>query len=203
MIRVVAEPAVASQETQDIFGKLTEDKDPVGSVDINDGGKKKYQDVHDIDQTVEADANTQVPQRGQDYSNKQVPTDRLEDWIQRELPNVDPERLDPIIHRWGMDGLPPNGEDYTEGDDFPKKPKNGDYHRKTYNNIDRNLAPRLYRYSSAKKRWLFMSTDYRYKLRQTKPVMTDFLNPASEDGSIDFRADIDKIEGKIKKDSED
>lgn len=200
MIRVVAEPAIASQETQDIFGKLTEDKDSLGTVDINDGNKKKYQDVHDIDQTVEADGNTQVPQRGQDYANKQHVSNELKDWIQRELPNVDPEKLDPMVHRWGMDALPPNGEEYTEGDNFPNNPKDGDYHRKTYNDIDRNLAPRLYRFSKKKKRWLYLSTDVRYKLRQTKPVLTDFLNPDSEDGSIDPRADVDKIEEKLKKD---
>jgi len=200
MIRVVAEPAIASQETQDIFGKLTEDRDSLGTVDINDGNKKKYQDVHDIDQTVEADANTQVPQRGQDFANKQVISNDLKDWIQRELPGVDPNKIDASVFRWGMDALPPNGEDYTEGDNFPTNPKNGDYHRKTYNDIDRNLAPRLYRYSSRKKRWLYLSTDVRYKLRQTKPVLTDFLNPDSEDGSIDPRADVDKIEEKLKKD---
>jgi len=199
MIRVVAEPAVASQETQDIFGKLTEDRDSLGTIDINDGGKKKYQDVHDIDQTVEADANTQVPQKGQDYANKQHLSNELKDWIKREIPNYNPDRLDPLIHKWGMDALPPNGEDYTEGDAFPGAPKNNDYHRKTYNDIDRNMAPNLYRFSSKKKRWIYLSTDHRYKIRQTEPILSDFLNPASEDGTIDFRADIDKIEAALKK----
>jgi len=199
-LRVIAEPAVSSQETQDIFGKLTEDSDDLGTVDINDGNKKPYQDVHHIDQNIEAEANTQVPQRGHDYANVQHPSNKLKAWIQKNIPNYDPEKLDPLIHRWGMDALPPNGEPYTEGDTFPANPKDGQYHRKTYNDIDINLAPRLYRYSSKKKRWLYLSTDVRYKLRQTKPVLTDFLQPETGDTSIDPRTDVDKIEEKIRED---
>lgn len=193
LLRVVAEPAMASQETQDIFGKLTEDSDELGTVDINDGIRdKKYQDVHDIDQTVQAEANTAVPQKGQDYANKTKLSDELKDWIDGNIPGLDSRKIDRARYQWGVDALPPNGEDYTTGDNFPNKPKDGDYHRLTYDSIDRNLAPRLYRYSKAKNRWIFLETDTRFKHKNTKPVLTDFLFPSRDDE--DQRSDINKIE---------
>lgn len=196
MLRVVAEPAMASQETQDIFGKLTEDSDELGTVDINDGIRdKKYQDIHDIDQTVQADANTAVPEKGQDYSNKTKLSEELKDWIEGNIPGLSTNKLDRDRYVWGVDALPPNGEEYTTGDEFPSKPKDGEYHRLTYDSIDRNLAPRLYRFSSAKKRWIYLETDTRFMHKNTKPVLTDFLHPSREDE--DQRSPINKIEENV------
>ena len=197
MLRVVAEPAMASQETQDIFGKLTEDADDLGSVDINDGiNNKKYQDIHEIDQTIEAEANTAVPQKGQDYADDTMLSNELKDWIDGNIPQLNTDKLDRTRHLWGVDGLPPNGEDYTTGDEFPDKPKDKQYHRLTYEKTDRNLPPRLYRFSKAKNRWLYMETDERYKYKDTKPVLTDFIKPARED--LDQRSDINRITKDIK-----
>lgn len=198
ILRVVAEPAIASQETQDIFGKITEDYDEAGTSDINDGRRnKKYQDTHDVYQTVSADANTAVPQRGQDFANKKQPSDELRDWIEGNVEGLDPAKFDRKRHKWGVDALPPNGEDYTVGDEFPDKPKDGDYHRLTYDKIDQNLAPKLYRYSDAKKRWLYLETDNRYRWRNTKPTLSEFLSTPSEDE--DDRSDINKIEENLNK----
>ena len=194
MLRAIAEPAMASRETQDIFGKLTEDFDEVGTSDINDGNRrnKKYQDIHDVSDTVASDANTQVPHRGQDYANKQKISEELRHWIDDNLDGKDPDRIDRIRPVWGIDGLPPNGEDFTEGEKFPDKPKDGEYHRITYDSIDRNLPPMLYRFSEAKNRWIYMETDQRFQFKETKATLTDFLNPAGE--GKDFRSDVDDID---------
>jgi hypothetical protein len=198
LLRVVAEPAMASQETQDIFGKLTEDFDELGTSDTNDGMRnKKYQDIHDIDDSVRAEANTAVPQKGADYADKAKLSEELKDWVEGDLDERLVRKLDRVRHKWGVDGLPPNGKEYTEGDEFPDKPKDGDYHRLTYNKYDRNLPPRLYRFSKAKKRWLYLETDERYVWKDTKPVLDDFISPETEDK--DTRTDINRITEKINK----
>lgn len=197
LLRVIAEPAMASRETQDIFGDLTENYDDVGTASTNDADRrgKNYQDVHDVDDTIASEANTQVPQAGQDFANKQKLSDELRDWIEDDLNGYDPDRLDRKRYMWGVSALPPNGEDYTEGDEFPDNPSDGDYHRLTYNSVDRNLSPNLYRYSKPKKRWLFLESDERYQWKETKPTLTDFINPAGEDK--DFRTDVDEVEDKL------
>lgn len=195
LLRVIAQPAMSSQETQDIFGKLTEDLDHLGTSDINDGIRNKnYQDVHDIDQTIAADANTAVPQRGQDYANVHALSTELKDWINATLPGVDTEKLDRRPPIWAQDALPPNGEDYTVGDDFPNNPSNGDYHRLTYDSIDKTIAPRLYRYSDYKKRWLYLETDARFNVwTGTESTITEFLND-----SVD-KTDVNKIDDHLNK----
>jgi len=198
MLRVIAEPAMASRETQDIFGKLTEDFDEVGTSDINDGNrrKKNYQDIHDVSDAVASEANTQVPHRGQDYANKQKLSNELRQWIEEDLNGKkNPDRLERNRPVWAIDGLPPNGEDFTEGEKFPDNPKDRDYHRLTYDSIDKNLSPALYRFSKAKNKWIYMETDLRHEWKETKATLTSFLNPAGE--NKDFRSDVDEIEDNL------
>lgn len=200
LLRVVAQPAMASQETQDVFGKLTADQDALGTSDIDDGIRdKKYQDVSDIDQTIRAEANTAVPQKGQDFANRQKLSGTLRDWIEGTVPGLDPEKLDRRRTVWSVDGLPPNGEDFTEGDNFPEKPSNGAYHRLTYESTDRNIPPRLYKFSKAKKRWIFMESDRRFIEKNTKPTLEGFVKPVSEDKNKDIRSDINKISENLDK----
>lgn len=192
-LRVVAQPAMASQETQDIFGKLTEDLDSLNTSDNNDGIRdKKFQDVHDIDQTIRAEANTAVPQKGQNYSSRQKFSNNLRDWIEGNVPGANIDKIDAGKPTWGRDALPPNGEDYTQGDVFPENPKNGNYHRLTYDSVDRNLAPRLYRFSKAKNRWIYLESDHRYAGKQTKPMLTGFVSPPLEAPNSTV-SDVNKI----------
>jgi len=56
LMRLIAVPAISSQETQDLFGKLTRDVDSSGLVDIDNGQNDVYQDYSDISQTIKADS---------------------------------------------------------------------------------------------------------------------------------------------------
>lgn len=95
--------------------------------------------------------------------------------------NLNIESLDRNRNLYGVDGMPPNGEPFTEGDDFPKNPKNGDYHRLTYTFLkEREIPPRLYRYSKLKGEWIFIETDRRYVFKKTKPYMQEFID--NDDG---------------------
>lgn len=175
--RVLAQPVIASQETQDILGKLTADIDSSGLVDINNGSNEfKYQDPSAISQTIEAKANDQVPERGTDFGEVTQFSEEMQVW-QDAHPNVDMQKYNRVRDVYGIDAMPPNGLPYTQGDQFPTSPKNGDYHRLTYTYINNNIAPRLHKYSAAKQRWIFMETDKRFEMKNTKPVLQEFLDP--------------------------
>ncbi len=177
--RILAEPLTASQETQDILGKLTVDVDSTGLADLDNGDNSKaYQDMADIDQTIKADANTAVPERGEDFAEVTKFSDDVYEWAS-QYPNLDMKKFDRNVSVFGIDALPPNGLSYTQGDDFPLAPKNGDYHRLTYTQINNTIPARLYKYSIAKSRWIYLATDRREEHKNTKPILQEFLNPES------------------------
>lgn len=172
MQRLLAKQAYASQETQDVFGKLTKNIDNSGLWDNDDGTNTKYQDYSDVSQTIEAEANTAVPQDGADYANVPVLSDELLEYGRDR--NINLDKLSRKRHPHGVDAMPPNGLPYTQGDDFPNAPKNGDYHRLTYNKIDPNIPVRLYRYSTAKNNWVFLEADHRFRLRNTRSKLEEY-----------------------------
>lgn len=177
MQRIVARPLMQSQESQDILGKLTPDQDETGLVDIDDGGTDKpYQDFSEITDTIEAEQNSQVPERGEDYAEVTELSEDVYDWAEDKGNRDLPKKIDRIRSQYGIDAMPPNGEPYTQGDDFPQNPSDGDYHRKTYTNIRTGIPARLYRFSGAKKRWIFLETDRRAEFRNTRPKLQEFLD---------------------------
>ncbi len=178
MQRIIAKPVMASQETQDILGKLTEDADELGTVDINDGGTdKRYQDVMNISHTIKADANTQVPERGVDYADVGEVTAAFYEWAEEQGSQDVARKIDRVTHQFGIDAMPPNGEPYTQGDEFPANPKDGDWHRLTYTSIRSGIPARLHRYSSAKARWIYLEKDKRAEFKDTKPKLQNALDP--------------------------
>jgi hypothetical protein len=183
MQRLIAKPVMASQETQDIFGKLTEDQDELGMVDINDGSNgKQYQDFSAISQTIEADANTQVPENGIDYADIADVSEDFYQWTREESgTNSDAvaRKIDAVRSQFGFDAIPPNGEEYTEGDEFPSSPKDGDYHRLTYTTIRSGIPARLHRYSSAKLTWVFLEKDRRAQFNHVAERVRRKLDPST------------------------
>lgn len=190
MLRLICEPALATQETQDIFGKLTADLVDRGDLfDNNDGNAEKYQDYSNIGKTIKADANTAVPQDGTDFANRMQLSDELLSAADEAGINV--RKLDRNINAsYDKDALPPNGLPYTQADEFPANPKDGDYHRLTYNNIRQGIPPRLYRYSTIKRRWLYIETDNRSRYKNAKSMLEDYKSGAI---GTPFKAtDLDK-----------
>lgn len=174
MQRLIAKPAIASQETQDIFGKLTKNVDSSGLVDNDNGMNTKYQDYSDVTQRIKADANTAVPEDGTDYANVPVLSDELLQY--GEDHNINIGKLSRRRHPTGIDAMPPNGAPYTEGDAFPPNPSNGDYHRLTYVAVGKNIPARLMRYSQLKSRWIFLESDQRARARNTNSRLEEFRN---------------------------
>lgn len=179
MQRLIARPVMASQETQDILGKITEDIDDSGLVDINNGDNTKaYQDLMGISQTIDADQNTQVPERGVDFADIATVPEAFYDFNEEQSGTNDVARkIDRARAQFGYDAMPPNGEEYTQGDEFPTSPSDGDYHRLTYTSIRSGIPARLHRYSSNNGRWIFLEKDRRAEFKNTQELVQRKLDP--------------------------
>lgn len=174
--KLTAKQLIASQETQDIMGKLTRDMDSSGLLDIDDGiNNKKYQDYSAITQNIDAEANTMVPEKGEDYADVMKFSDSVIEWGDKVGKNM--RRYNRVRNIYGIDALPPNGESYTEADEFPKNPKNDDYHRLAYTYVGKDIPARLYRWNAKKNKWLFLERDHRAEIRDAKPLLQDYENP--------------------------
>jgi hypothetical protein len=177
MLRVVAQPMIASQETQDIFGDLVGQVDSSGLFDEDDGQHPVYQDYSEIGQTVEEEAvqEERAPQRGRDSGNEIAQFSEEE--VQRATDvgiSITKIGLNPT-GLYVEDAMPPNGEDFTMGDTFPTSPTDGDYHRMTYSGLAEDVPDRLYRYSTAKGRWVYLETDRRHEFDGQRKKLQEFI----------------------------
>ncbi len=196
--RVIVAPMLATQETADIFGGLDGYEDGTGffanfdeTHGMDTGKHPVVQDHSDISQTIEETSTDKdhLPERGRDPADitefseeqKQAAEDQ-QPGGRHGLENIglNPRQL------YVEDALPPNGLPFTEGDAFPSSPSNGDYHRLTYLQTDVTIPARLFRYSLAKRRWVFMESDRRAVYKETKPVLQEFLGSSSRIPSDDI-----------------
>lgn len=186
--RVVLQPAIASRETQNIFGDLNNSRilNELGLLGGDNGQNPVYQDYTDVTEEIEIESKELVPERGTDVSG-------VHEWSDAEIEEINLRqdasnlpRIDPNTFRktgrtntdnfQARDGMPPNSAPFTEGDAFPSDPVDMDYHRLTYTAIDDNLPARLHRYSGAKKRWIFLQTDHRSQNNTKAPILDEFIN---------------------------
>ena len=200
LLRVVAQPAFASQETQDIFGRLAElEPDSTGRVEGEDGNSSIYQDYFDISQVIEAEARDGVPERGAEASSKvrQFEEDEIAEAAKHGVA-ITKVGLNPT-GIYVEDAMPPNNAEFTEAVEFPDTPAQGDYHRLVYVGTAQDVPARLYRYSEAKGRWIFLEADLRAQYNPVKPLLTEYLNsPTTGDES-----DVTQIREKIQDDCEE
>jgi hypothetical protein len=175
--QVVAGPLIASQETQDIVGPLVEQIDGdnfITSISTPVEQTPDRQEVKEIVEQIKAEANDHVPLKGADVSNFRTPTEQ-------EIVTSAPITKSSTVVTKGLhveDAMPPNGLSYTQGDSFPESPSDGKYHRLTYS--DTGIPTRLYRFSTAKNRWVYLETDRR-KNTVLKPLLNEFLTGTRTD----------------------
>jgi hypothetical protein len=171
LLRVAAMPMLASQETMDIIGDINPPSNLNDFLGIEQSAFNPEAFVSNI--RASAAANTQVPEGGEDTANIRVFTD--EEIKSAASQGVDLGKFN--FNQRGVyveDGLPPNGEPYTEGTSFPTHPKDGDYHRLTYE-AKFNIPVRLHKYSVLKNRWIFVEEDRRSLLVNPKPQLQSLL----------------------------
>lgn len=169
---ITCQPALASHETKDIFGDINKPSSTNSFANLED--PKINLEAFDIDSNIRAQADSDVPQAGSDTSGLREFTP--EDIASAEAVGVSLTRMDAAVGvpAYVEDGMPPNGEPYTEGVAFPSNPINQAYHRLTYPESS-GIPARLHRYSSAKLRWIFIEEDKRGKYSVIKQKSTSFL----------------------------
>lgn len=182
--RIIAQPLLASQETLDVIGDFAPEPDSMGFLDI---ATNNIADMTSIDHLIEASADTNTPERGKDFidvahfDDEQIQQAADQGFDISKL-SYDSKTL------YVEDGLPPNGEEYTTGDEYPEDPIDKHYHRLTFTNSDMNIPPRLYRYSLLKGRWIYCETDRRSQYNNLKPHIQNML----EDDDSTSLEDINK-----------
>lgn len=177
LLRIVAQPAFVSQETQDIFGDLAEtEPDALGTVSGEDGQNPIYQDYFDVSKTIEAEARDAVPERGAEGSStiRAWEESEVQAAIDQGAGNIQKTGLNPT-GLYVEDAMPPNNAPFTEGDEYPAAPSHGDYHRITYSGLAKDIPARLYRYSETKGRWIYLETDLRAQFNPAKPTLKEFI----------------------------
>lgn len=175
---ITLQPAMVSQETQDLFGDLANQKDPngLGLITNNDGNDEFFQDYFDASQTATANAKDDVPEKGAEGSST------IRAWEQNEIDNAKAQGI-PNLQKIGLnykglyveDAMPPNNAAFTEGVAYPTSPVHGAYHRLTFEGLSKDIPAQLYRYSSDKARWIYLETDRRAQFNPDMPTLQEFL----------------------------
>lgn len=169
--KITAAPMIASQETMDIISHIKGQQDDIGFLDVE---QLEITDYTDVSARIQAQADTNVPERGAD-------THKFHTFTQEEIDEaaskgVDVEKLN--IKRRGLyieDGMPPNNEPYTEGPSFPTNPRDGAWHRLTYEGFDSRIPVRLHKYSGSKARWICYEVDRRQQYDVLRPSIQDLI----------------------------
>lgn len=184
LLKVTAKPAYASEETQDIFGDLSEQPVTNGA-DLQSQGNGRnpnFQDFSDITTFIKTAALDNVPENGREGSGL------IQSFEDTELANAQAQGLNPDTLRkiglnkralYSEDAMPPNNAPFTEGPTLPIKPNDKQYHRLTYVGPSQGIPTRLYRYSQAKGRWIYLETDRRAIFNPRKPILTEFIQSGS------------------------
>lgn len=170
--RIIAYPIIASQETMDVIDGFRQEKDSIGYAHLNND---QIQDLTSYTSRVFEQAEANVPEMGSSIYNIAEISDEVSDQIdaalgfkaQSQKLNVNPKGL------YVEDGLPPNGEKFTEGNVLPPNPKNNAYHRLTY--LNNNIPPRLFKYNTTKSKWIFVEADRRQAYNRIKPSIQQHI----------------------------
>ena len=150
------------------------------------GGLGKQLDTTPLTQSEEIgkDAANAVPEIG---SDDQRPT--IEAVLPIPMPPANPKgqpQPTPFNGKQGIyieDGLPKSGEPYGEGYQLPDITgvHDGDYFR-LYYPPETKIAPRLFRFSLVKNRWIYLETDRRGDYSSHKPSVRSILQSSTKQG---------------------
>lgn len=184
LYRFAASPALPSQETRDIFGTLDTQKYLLADSVVSSVVEPPL-DTTPLSQLEEIikGASNKVPEVGSDEGRTiNVP-------VPASAPPANPKgnvSIDEVKFKQSIyieDGLPPGGEPYGEGFKLPEQGTNndGDYFR-LYYAPETKIAPRLYRFSAVKNRWIFQEQDKRGLYSSHKPAVRSILESNTKQG---------------------
>jgi len=179
--RFTAQQALPSQETRDIFGTMNTEKYLMADSIFNNGIGQQV-DTTPLTRTEEISkaAANKVPEVGSD-DNRSIesvldppPLPPRNTKGQPRGEKNPPRHPEPNLYI--EDGLPPNGEEYGQGFSLPAipGPADGAWFR-LYYAPETKIAPRLYRFSMLKNRWIYQETDRRLEYTSAKPSVRNIL----------------------------
>lgn len=165
LFKFVAVPALATQETRDIFGTAGDYKKSAGSINdfLNGNIPIDLLNVKAADD-IKQQSSEMVPERGSDVSDVVSGMD-----IRDTRGSYDGTDL------YVEDAIPPNNQPYTElVNTWPSNPQDGDWHRMLQDPALRIPAV-LYRYNGVKKRWIKTEVDRRDAYISYKPTINNIV----------------------------
>jgi hypothetical protein len=182
--RITARPMLAKQETIDIVGSLEPNIGADGD-GFNSLGTVFSTGPFQANENIQAAADSMTQQLGID---EQVIAD-LGELPQQQVDTAAAfgVNIAKLTTNYRDDetirtGMPPAGTKpsmFTTADEtagYPENPKNNQYHRVTYaSHTSEIIPPRLYRYSKAKNRWVYLETDERLTQQSNKASLKSYL----------------------------
>lgn len=182
--RITSRPMLATQETMDIVGSLEPNIGATGD-GFNSLDTIFSTGPFQANENIQVAADTMTPQLGIDEQtvanideipaqHQQVAAD-----LGINIAKLTSKYSDPKNTRTAMPPAGTKPEMFSTGDEstgFPQSPKNNQYHRVTYeSHTTEQIPPRLYRYSKAKNRWVYLETDERWAQQSNKTRLKSYL----------------------------
>lgn len=166
LYKITAVPAVASQETMDVF-KQDKNYDQFSDDDFLNSVLPTQNLANEANEAIDIKAKEDVPEIGSDTSSTSSGMNEF-----GEIGSYDGRD-------YGVeDGLPPNNQPYTNGLGFPGTPADGVYHRLEYA-PNLQLPAKLYQWSALKHRWIYLETDRRFTQTYHKPSIKRILDSST------------------------
>jgi hypothetical protein len=164
--RFQASQLIPSQEHRDLLGTVDTQKYVVDDGTFFRGIEQISTGPLTAAEANESEANLAVPEKGTNVREEASGTNRF---------NA-PGTYDGV-GLYTEDGLPPDGQAYTEGFKLPdvSAATDQDYFRLNYDPRT-GIPARLYKFSSIKNRWLFVETDRRPEKFSHKPSQLEIFN---------------------------
>lgn len=182
--RITARPMLAKQETLDIIGSLEPNIGAAGD-GFNSMETIFSTGPFQASERIQAAADSAVQQLGIDEQTiadiGEIPQQHIDAAASHgiDLSKLTSNYKDDQTTRTGM---PPAGTKpsmFSTGDEstgFPENAKNNQYHRVTYeSHTTEHIPPRLYKYSKAKNRWIYLETDERWAQQSNKSRLKSYL----------------------------
>jgi hypothetical protein len=163
-----ATPFMPSTEHRDLLGTIDTQLYAIDDSDFFAGTKNQIQTQPLVSNKInEAEAQDALPEKGANITE-------LASGVSPHIPSVN--KYDGASN-YVEDGIPPDGLPYMEGYKLPEvsSAKDGDYFR-LYYDPKLNISPRLYKFSLAKGKWIYMETDRRRENSSHKPSHAEMFN---------------------------
>ena len=160
---------IPSQENRDIVGTSETQRYVIDDGSFFDGIEQIATGVNAASNAVQSEALLAVPAKGTNVREVASGMNRFDQ----------PGSYDGV-GLYVEDGMPPDGQPYTEGFKLPDVAglTDGEFFRLNYD-PKLNIAARLYRFNTVKNRWIYIETDRRAVNTALKPSQKEIFNSTS------------------------